>query len=279
MSLPPMPQHRYRQIGILGKGRVARVMAVALAPYSAAPPLLHGRSDGALDGLVTHCDLVIIAVSDDAITPLVNDIARAMPHGAGVFAVHTSGRCGAGVLEPLRAKGALTAAVHPAMTFTGDAELERRRMIGTSFAVTGSSEAATIAAVEFVGLLGGIAVRVTEDSRALYHAGLCHASNHLVTLLAQASQALSAAGVEAPHALLGPLVRAALDNSLTHGINALSGPLLRGDGETLQRHLTTLAAHCPQVLPASRAMALATLDAIDRSDLHKSATDLRQHLI
>ncbi|WP_313738015.1 DUF2520 domain-containing protein, partial [Sphingobium yanoikuyae] len=67
-------------------------------------------------------------------------------------------------------------------------------------------------------------------------------------------------------ALLAPLVRAALDNSLDRGIDALSGPLLRGDRQTIGNHLTALTSHAPELLPAYRAMALATLDALDRDE-------------
>src|SRR3546814_8712662 len=91
------------------------------------------------------------------------------------------------------------------------------------------------------------------DRRPLYHAGLCHASNHLVTLIAGAAHALTDAGVEEPAALLAPLVRAALENSLQHGFAALSGPLLRGDARTIGEHLDGLAACTPALLPARSA--------------------------
>jgi predicted short-subunit dehydrogenase-like oxidoreductase (DUF2520 family) len=89
--------------------------------------------------------------------------------------------------------------------------------------------------------------------------------------------ALRSAGVDDPAALLAPLVRAALENSLAQGFAALSGPLLRGDGETIVRHLAALADHSPELLPAYRAMALATLDAIARSGASVSP-DLRAGL-
>jgi predicted short-subunit dehydrogenase-like oxidoreductase (DUF2520 family) len=104
-----------------------------------------------------------------------------------------------------------------------------------------------------------------EQHRTLYHAALCHAANHLVTLLAGASGALATAGVGDPQALLAPLVRAALDNSLDRGFAALSGPLLRGDRDTIADHLAALAQDDPALLPAYRAMALATLDAMERT--------------
>ncbi|QCB37653.1 DUF2520 domain-containing protein [Sphingobium sp. PAMC28499] len=275
-----MTEHpAYRQIGLIGTGRVARALGLALAPHSAAPILVQGRNPdhaaAALEAigraqavalstsLSSNCDLILLAVADDALPAVIADLAT-MPLSATIC--HVSGRSGAALLDPLRAQGAITAAVHPAMTFTGDPAAEVARMQGARFAITGADAPSTAAARRLVALLGGVAVEVAEAHRALYHAALCHAANHLVTLIAGASDALTAAGVAEPGALLAPLVRAALDNSLDRGMNALSGPLLRGDRQTIGNHLTALRAHAPELLPAYRAMALATLDALDRDE-------------
>ncbi|MGJ8478633.1 Rossmann-like and DUF2520 domain-containing protein [Sphingobium yanoikuyae] len=275
-----MTEHpAYRQIGLIGTGRVARALGLALAPHSAAPILVQGRNPdhaaAAVEAigraqavtlspsLSSGCDLILLAVADDALPAVIADLAT-MPLSATIC--HVSGRSGAPLLDPLRARGATTAAVHPAMTFTGDPAAEVARMRGARFAITGADALAIAAARRLVALLGGVAVEVAEAHRALYHAALCHAANHLVTLIAGAADALVAAGVAEPGALLAPLVRAALDNSLDRRIHALSGPLLRGDRQTIGNHLTALRAHAPELLPAYRAMALATLDALDRDE-------------
>lgn len=268
----------YNQIGIVGAGRVAQALALALTQQSAGRPLLWTRSpDKAravahavaaprLNDLASGCDVIAIAVSDDALEAVAADLAAALPARAAPFVFHVSGASGAAILDPLRDVGALTAAIHPAMTFTGDARSEVERMARARFAITGSSPQASDAARQIVGLLGGIAVDIKEERRPLYHAALCHASNHLVTVMTGASHALTAAGVDDPAALLAPLVRAALENSLERGFAALSGPLLRGDDQTVEGHLAALAAHCPDLLPAYRAMALATLDELGRRE-------------
>lgn len=274
-----MIDFRLHRPGIVGTGRVAQALALAIAPHAAAPPLLWGRTRenarsaaaavGAalaptIDRLLTESDVVAIAVSDDALTAVVADIAAALPTSHTPFFFHVSGRSGAAILAPLRVAGGLTAAVHPAMTFTGDPQAEVRRMAGARFAVTGSTTGATAQAKRIVALLGGIAVEIAEDCRSLYHAALCHASNHLVTLIAGAANTLRDAGVDDPSGLLAPLVRAALENSLDHGFAGLSGPLLRGDDLTITGHLDALSAHSPDLLPAYRAMARATLDELKR---------------
>ncbi len=205
-------------------------------------------------------------------------LARAMPAGRTPFVFHVSGRSGAAILDPLRMKGARTAAIHPVMTFTGDPASEVRRMAGARFAITASSEAALAEAHALVRLLGGVAVEIAEDRRPLYHAALSHAANHLVTLLSGSARVLEATGAEDPYGLLAPLVRAALENSLTRGFAALSGPLLRGDDETVRGHLSALGNYCPEVLPAYRAMALATLDELERTGSRAPSSALRKDL-
>lgn len=275
-----MTDFRFHRPGIVGAGRVAQALVRAFAPHASAPPLLWGRTPesanpvatatGAslaptIDHLATECDVIAIAVSDDALAAVVADIATRLTAGHAPFFFHVSGRSGAAILEPLRAAGATTAAIHPAMTFTGDPQAEARRMVGASFAVTGSAPDATRQAGQIVALLGGIAVEIAEERRSLYHAALCHASNHLVTLIAGAANTLRDAGVDDPSALLAPLVRAALENSLDQGFAGLSGPLLRGDAQTVGDHLVTLEANSPDLLPAYRAMARATLDELRRA--------------
>ena len=281
------------QFGIVGAGRVAQALALGLAGHSIEPPLMWGRSleklgaasaatggevAVSLDRLADDCDVIAIAVSDDAIASLVGELARVLAGNSATFIFHVSGQSGAAILEPLRARGALTAAIHPAMTFTGQPGREVAQMAEARFAVTGSSTRATEQARDVVARLGGISIEIAEAQRPLYHAALCHASNHLVTLLSGASHALERAGVDDPASLLAPLVRAALQNSLDRGFDALSGPLLRGDARTIEGHLAGLAADCPELLPAYRAMALATIDGLDRTGAGIDLAALRDRL-
>jgi len=264
----------FRRIGIVGSGRVARALALGLKRASHEPPLLWGRSpeqlaeaerqvDGiettpTLGALAQTCDAIAIAVADDAVSGIVATLAaEASKTPSSPFVFHVSGRSGAALLAPLRDAGWLTAAIHPAMTFTGNPQ--------------GSSVDAAVQARRVVGLLGGVAVEIPEERRELYHAALCHASNHLVTLIADAAQALERAGVDAPRALLAPLVQAALDNSLDRGFGALSGPLLRGDVQTIRDHVAALAAHDPDLVAAYRAMAAATIDRLEHEGARPDA--------
>jgi predicted short-subunit dehydrogenase-like oxidoreductase (DUF2520 family) len=121
--------------------------------------------------------------------------------------------------------------------------------------------------------IGGEPFRVREDARTLYHAALAHASNHVVTLLLDAVEALRSAlwgqellGQElvgdAPGGIaervIGPLARASLENSLQRGQAALTGPVARGDAEAVAGHLRALAEIDPQLAQAYRANSLRT---------------------
>ena len=108
--------------------------------------------------------------------------------------------------------------------------------------------------------LEGIALWVPESKRTLYHAGLAHGANHLVTLVSQAMELLAASGAEDPAATLRPLLSAALDNALDSGDAALTGPIVRGDVRTVQAHLDDIAENAPATIPSYVAMAKATAD-------------------
>jgi hypothetical protein len=115
-------------------------------------------------------------------------------------------------------------------------------MRGAPFAIDSAPGMAPLAealAVE----LGGNPFPVPGPARVAYHAALSHAANHTVTLVAQAIDLLVAQGVEDPAAALGPLVRAALENGLSGGVSALTGPISRGDSATLAAHLAAFEAH------------------------------------
>ena len=103
-------------------------------------------------------------------------------------------------------------------------------------------------------------VFIDERRRDLYHAALASAANHLVTLVVQAGDLLRDAGVADPARMLGPLLSAALDNALRLGDAALTGPVARGDAETVASHIEALAAAAPQTLPAYLALARLTAD-------------------
>ncbi|HWF34029.1 MAG TPA: DUF2520 domain-containing protein [Solirubrobacteraceae bacterium] len=128
---------------------------------------------------------------------------------------------------------------------------------GAGAAVAGTSERALAMAQELTGALGMRAVEIDEGDRVAYHAAASMASNFLVTLEAAAERLAGTAGVE--RALLIPLVRATVENWAELGPDrALTGPVARGDEETVARQRDAVAARTPELLELFDALAGAT---------------------
>ncbi len=263
------------RVGVVGAGRVGAVLAAALRTAGHQIVAAAGESDasrGRIRSLLPGtpvmkptdaaraADLLLLTVPDDMLS---NAAAMLSASGAireGQLVVHTSGAHGLAVLADAVAVGARPVALHPAMTFTGtDVDLPRLR--DAIFGIT-AGEAERALTEQLVADLGGRPMWVGEDKRTLYHAGLAHGANHLVTLVTQAMEMLSAAGGTNPADTLRPLLAAALDNALTQGDAGLTGPIVRGDVETVRAHLVEIAAHAPETTGPYVAMARATLDRV-----------------
>ena len=264
-----VPAHR---IGVVGAGRVGAVLAAALRAAGHEIVAAAGESGASLTRIETllpcvpalkpsavarACDVLLLTVPDDMLRNVVDMLTASGAIRPGQYVVHTSGRHGLDVLTAATAVGARPVALHPAMTFTGT-DLDLDRLPGCVFGVTaGPDERAFTEAL--VADLGGSPMWVPEDRRTLYHAGLAHGANHLVTLVSEALEMLAAAGADRPADTLRPLLQAALDNTLAYGDAALTGPIVRGDVNTIRAHLADLRASAPHTLPSYVAMARATL--------------------
>jgi predicted short-subunit dehydrogenase-like oxidoreductase (DUF2520 family) len=126
------------------------------------------------------CDLLLLTVPDDMLANVATMLSASGAIRDGQYVVHTSGRHGLAVLEPAADLGAHVLAMHPAMTFTGT-DLDLGRLPGCVFGVT-SADDTKVLAETLVSDLRGSTVWVPEERRTLYHAGLAHGANHLVTL-------------------------------------------------------------------------------------------------
>ncbi len=268
MSIPRPARLR---VGVVGAGRVGSALGAALAragheivAASGVSELSLARAERFLPGVelmpadevVALSDFVLLAVPDDVLRPLIAGLADTGIWRSGQLVAHTSGAQGIGVLDPAAARGVLALALHPVMTFAGRSE-DLDRLSGATFGVTSADELRPVAE-SLVVEMGGEPVWVPESARALYHASLTIASNHLVTLVNDALGLLSDAGVAEPARLAAPLLSASLDNVLRLGDAALTGPVSRADLATVAAHLDTLGRSAPDVLPAYVAMARRT---------------------
>lgn len=260
-------------IGVIGAGRVGAVLSARLRAAGHPVVAVAGESDASREraaallpgaplmkpsAVARASDLLLLTVPDDMLPNVVQVLADSGALHAGQVVVHTSGRHGLAVLAPAAAVGARVIALHPAMTFTGT-EVDLERLTGCVFGLTAGADERGLAE-ELVAELGGRPNWVPEEMRTLYHAGLAHGANHLVTLVSEAMGLLSAAGVSDPAGTLRPLLDAALDNALAHGDAALTGPIVRGDVKTIRAHLADITANAPDTLPSYVALARVTLD-------------------
>jgi predicted short-subunit dehydrogenase-like oxidoreductase (DUF2520 family) len=261
------------KVGVIGAGRVGAVLGAALAraghqvvavsavserSRAAAARMLPGVPVEPPPEVLTDADLVLLTVPDDVLPGLVSGLVSAGAPVTGRLLAHTSGRHGAAVLDPATRDGALPMALHPVMTFTGRPD-DLDRLDGISWGVT-APEPVLPAAEALVIEMGGEPVVIDEANRALYHAGLAIAANHLVALVAQSADVLRAAGVAEPSRMLAPLLSAALDNALRLGDAGLTGPVARGDVDTVAGHIAALRGTSPEALQAYLALARLTAD-------------------
>lgn len=228
-----------------------------------------------VDEVARRAELLVLAVPDTELRSIAQGLARTGAIAPGKLVVHTSGANGISALAPLTACGAIPLAIHPAMTFTGDPE-DTDRLASACFGITAADEIGYAVAQALVLELGGEPVHVAEENRALYHAALAHGSNHLVTLIADAVDALSVAldgpgfpGIdtepEAAQRVLGPLVTASLENALRRGQLALTGPVARDDLAAVDKHIRVLEQVDPRIAAGYRALSLRSAQRVGSS--------------
>jgi predicted short-subunit dehydrogenase-like oxidoreductase (DUF2520 family) len=266
-----------RALALVGPGRAGTTVAAALVARGWRPVAVAGRGPdaastqraaarlGAPAVAVAEAgrdaDLVIVATPDQDIAETAAALAPSLR--AGALVIHLSGACPLEELDKLRAArpDVEVGSLHPLQSLPSP-ELGVARLPGSWCAVEGPASVERLAVS-----LGLRPFRVAADRRAGYHAAATIASNHLVALLGQAARVAAAAGIP-PEALL-PLVRASVDNVEALGAAAaLTGPVVRGDADTVTRHLDALD---PDERAAYRVLAREALRLSGRDDTHLEA--------
>jgi len=216
----------FERVRVVGLGRVGSAIAARLQERGV---------------ILTQDDpeLVLISVPDAAIREVAGTIA------AGPWIAHVSGATPLTALDPHTRRFG----VHPLQTFTRARGAEQ--IDGAWGAITAESDDAQARAIGFAELLGLRPFVIAEADRIIYHAGAAIASNFLVTLYRSASRLLAAAG--APPAALVPLMERTIENGFE-----LTGPIARGDLETVEAHLAEIARRAPELAPMYRALASLT---------------------
>jgi predicted short-subunit dehydrogenase-like oxidoreductase (DUF2520 family) len=262
-----------RALALVGPGRAGTTVAaalvargwtaVAVAGRSSAAPSTRAAADRLGASRIAEvadagrdADLVIVATPDAVIADTAAALAPSLR--AGALVVHLAGACPREELDKLQAArpDVEVGALHPLQSLPSP-EVGLQRLPGSWCAVEGPPSVERLALS-----LGLRPFRVAPGDRARYHAAATIASNHLVALLGQAARVADAAGVP-PEALL-PLIRASVDNVDALGpADALTGPVARGDGDTVARHLEALS---PDDASTYRVLAREALELSGRDD-------------
>ena len=206
---------------------------------------------------------VLITVSDDAVP----SVAATLADGGlkdGV-ALHTCGALGPEALRLLAQQGVLCGVIHPLQT-VATPEQGLAALRGIAFGIDGNG-AALVWAREIVKLLEGHALRVTSEHRAVYHAAAVIVGNSVFGVVDAAVRLMEETGAGRDVALraLAPLVRASAKNAVSIGpAKALTGPIARGDVETVRSHLKALEKSPQPVADLYQAMGLYLLDVVRR---------------
>ena len=205
--------------------------------------------------------LLLLTVPDDALADLADQLARARAVRPGAVVAHCSGALPSRVLAPLEACGADLASMHPLQTFPTVASAVES--LPGCYCLCEGAPAAVSRVMQLAADIGCVPVEIEPDRKTLYHAAACIACNYLATLqeAALAAAVLAGIGRDAARKALAPLVAATVRNvsELDTGA-ALTGPIARGDAQTVLRHLTALRHTDPTLADLYRQLGLRTVE-------------------
>ena len=203
-------------------------------PWTEAPP-----------AVVSAHTLVLVGAPDDALDAAARDLAGCrFDEGCGV--IHLSGVRGLEALCPLEEASVTVGAFHPLMSFPTH-EPPGQDLGGALVAIEALAPFDAWL-TELARKMGGSPFSLGAGSRAAYHLGAAAAGNGILAVLELSCAALRSAGVPQDQALrgLGLLMSGALSNASEKGIpEALTGPVARGDVQTLGRHLAAMEESLP----------------------------------
>ncbi len=282
-----------RRIGFVGAGPVGTAFGVRLAQQDYEVTAVYDLNRVAVERFamaVPGCEvcktsqevadkaeLAFITTPDDVIPK----VAAKVNWHAGQAVVHCSGACSTDILEPARRRGAMVGSIHPCQTF---ASIEQAvdNLPGSTFAVQAEEPLLSVLK-ELTAALQGSWVYLTADDKALYHAAAAIACNYVYTVVKLAVdlwQNFGKSTAEATEAYL-PLLRGTVNNIGRVGFpGCLTGPIARGDLDTIRRHLKALATRAPSHLQLYKALGMATVPiALEKGTIDRSTADSLRDLL
>lgn len=222
-----------------------------------------------------HSDIYFITTPDDAIATVCQALVAQTHFNKTAIVVHCSGALSSDVLAPAREQGCAIVNLHPLKSFAHPA-LSIHSFQGIYCAIEGDLKGSIIIKQLFEEI-GGIVFSIDQANKSLYHSASVLANNYLVTLHYQAVQCYVAAGIQEAIAnkIVSQLMQDAFSNlqTLSHE-DALTGPMQRGDSNTIAMHVAALAHH-PELSAIYTSLGLGTLaltphDEKMKNNLHRA---------
>jgi predicted short-subunit dehydrogenase-like oxidoreductase (DUF2520 family) len=249
-------------IGYLLKKAGYEIVAIAdksAAALRRAQSYTGGKACRKPQEVLREADCILITTPDDIILSVCKDIARS-PLIKGKYIFHMSGAGGLDLLDPARKAGAAVASIHPLQSFSS-IDNAIQNIPSSYFGITADAKAKTQAET-IVLALGGKPIYISSQQKSLYHAAACVASNYLVSLLNVVESIYQSIGInenDAKKAYL-PLIYGSLKNiELSGSVQALTGPIARGDSGTIQKHVDAINANLPQYASLYSSLGLVTI--------------------
>ncbi|HPX18892.1 MAG TPA: D-glycero-beta-D-manno-heptose 1-phosphate adenylyltransferase [Deltaproteobacteria bacterium] len=249
---------RYK-FSVIGLGKVGSAMLALLAQAGHCP--VWAVSSGGERGDVTvypdvppepcGAEVVLLAVPDSVIAHVAGRIAEKWKESCeGLVFCHFSGLHASDLLEPLAWYGGETGSLHPLQAIA-DASQTGNAIREAFFTFEGSPRAGE-AASDLVASLGSHMLTIAPEDKVLYHAAAVIASNYLVAIASQASELLKGMGLGMEQLI--PLIQSTVNNLKACGEAALTGPIQRGDWNTVEAHISSLRENYPDLLPSYLAL-------------------------
>jgi predicted short-subunit dehydrogenase-like oxidoreductase (DUF2520 family) len=271
---PPAPLADLR-FSLVGPGRVGGSLASWWRQLGARAHLVIGRpgaarsdelacslggTPGALTDLDGRDDLLLIAVPDPVLPQVVEALAQQLPGPPARIVLHTSGSASLHALAPLAREACDVGSLHPLKAFPRRLP-ELTAAAGTVFGIDGTPAALALAR-RLAEAVGGRIAEIPPAARRTYHLAATFAAGGVVTLLGAAAALAEKAGLE-PVVRDGylELTRGALAQASLRSdpLDALTGPVARGDRGTIEAALGELQALDPASVPFATALGLETL--------------------
>lgn len=258
MSGPTTPL----RLALIGAGRVGTAVTELLrrrghvvAGVASRSAESARRAAGFLDADVfdyhtslPDAEVVLLGVPHGVIEEVAGLVAERLQTGTRCVVVHFAGAAGIAPLTPVLDARTGAAALHPVQSCP-DLRSALERLPGSAWGVTASAGHEAWATEFIARELSGDPVVVAEEHRPLWHAAATITSNGIAALLATGESLMASMEVEAPERVLGPLAAGTVTNAVAGGGGAatLTGPVVRGESETVAGHLEHIIGTAPHL--------------------------------